>query len=144
MKIRSFTRSVSALAFATITLGSLAQAANDVSYNPATSVSVSGVITSVREVPAGQPLEGLHVTLKNKAESCDVYVGPKEFLKFLKTSFSTGEVIDVAGSRVKNGAADVILAREVSDGVATLTLRDVYGHEAWKNWGVEVDPTTLH
>jgi hypothetical protein len=48
------------------------------------------------------------------------------------------------GSRVKSGNTEVILARQVSDAVETLTLRDVYGREAWKNWGVEVDPSTLH
>jgi hypothetical protein len=47
------------------------------------------------------------------------------------------------GSRVKSGTSDILLAREVSDGAETLELRDLYGREAWKNWGVEVDPATL-
>jgi len=141
MKFAKVTISVSTLALAAMTFTNPAKAANDLAYNPATAVSVSGTITAVHEVPAGQPLEGVHLTIKNKANTFEVYVAPKEFLKFLKTSFVAGDYVDVMGSRVKDGATEVILAREVSDGRLTIELRNVYGSEAWKNWGVEADPS---
>jgi hypothetical protein len=143
MKFAKITLSVSALAIAAMTCINSAQAANDPTYNPATAVTVSGTITSVHEVPAGQPLEGVHVIVKNKANSFEVYIAPKEFLKFLHTSFVVGDYIDAMGSRVKEGAEDVILAREVSDGRSSIELRNVYGAEAWKNWGVEADPSAV-
>lgn len=120
-----------------------AKAANDPTYNPATSVAVSGIVTSVRDVPAGQPLEGVHLTIKNKNTSVEIYLGPRSFLKFLKTNVSVGDDIDVMGSRVKVGTTDVVLAREVDDGRESVTLRDLYGAEAWKNWGVAADPSAV-
>lgn len=136
--------SVSALAVAALALSNPVQAASDPAYNPATAVSVSGIISSIRDVPAGQPLEGVHVILKNKTNSVEVYLGPRNFLNFLKTGFSAGEELDVMGSRVKAGNTEVILAREVSDGVATITLRDPYGTPAWKTWGVEADSSAIY
>jgi hypothetical protein len=144
MNFAKMTRSVStnlaALALAAVTLPNLAKAASDPAYNPATTVTVSGIIASVRDVPAGQPLEGVHVMLKSKTSNVEVYLGPASFLKFLRTGYAVGEEIDIMGSRVKAGSADVVLAREVNDGITTIELRDVFGAEAWKNWGVEAAP----
>jgi hypothetical protein len=104
-------------------------------YNPGTTMTVSGVISAVSEVPGGQPLEGVHVMVRSRNGNFDVYLGPRSFLSFLKTSFAAGDRIDVVGSRVTAGSADVILAREVYAGDAILTLRDSSGAEVWKNWG---------
>src|SRR5215467_8208460 len=125
--------------FATLVLGvsTLAFAANEPVYNPATAVDVIAVISGIREVPAGQPMEGVHLTVKNKANTFDVYLGPTAFLKMLKTSFPVGDEIDIMGSRVKFQNADVILAREVTDPVESLVLRDLYRTPVWNNWGVE-------
>lgn len=138
---RSVSKHLAALALAAVTLPNLAKAASDPAYNPATTVTVSGIIASVRDVPAGQPLEGVPVMLKGKTSNVEVYLGPASFLKFLRTGYAVGEEIDIMGSRVKSGSADVVLAREVNDGVTTIELRDVFGAEAWKNWGVEAAPS---
>lgn len=139
MNFKMLALSVSALALAATTFLVPAQAANDPiynpTYNPTTAVTVSGVISAVSIVPGGQVLEGVHVTIRNGSGSVQVYLGPRDFLSFLKTNFAVGDGIDVMGSRVKAGSADVILAREVSDGRATLMLRDPNGAEVWKNWG---------
>ena len=144
MKIRNAALGVSTLALAAFLFSNPANAAtNEPAYNPATSVAVSGIVTAVHEVPAGQPLEGVHVTIKNKNASVEVYLGPRSFLKFLKTNVAVGDDIDVMGSRVKLGATDIVLAREVDDGRESVTLRDLYGAEAWKNWGVAADPSAV-
>ncbi|HUA86833.1 MAG TPA: hypothetical protein VMB85_23410 [Bryobacteraceae bacterium] len=140
MKFTKVMLSVSALALMMIP----AKAANGPAYNPATAVAASGTVTAVRVVPVGQPLAGVHVMLKTKANTVDVYLAPKDFMNFLKTNFAAGDEIDVTGSRVKSGTADVILAREVSDGVDVIELRDLYGAPAWENWGVEADPAAIH
>jgi hypothetical protein len=140
MKFTKVMLSVSALALMMIP----AKAANGPAYNPATAVAVSGTVTAVRVVPAGQPLAGVHVMLKTKTNNVEVYLAPKDFMNFLKTGFVPGDEMDVTGSRVKSGNADVILAREVSDGMDVIELRDLYGAPVWENWGVEADPTTIH
>lgn len=117
------------------------KASADPAYNPATIVDVDGIITGVHQVPAGSPLEGMHLTVKTKTGSTDVYLAPTEFLKIFRTNFPVGAEIEVVGSKVKAGGSDVILTRDVAIGQATITLRDPNGAETWKNWGVEVDPS---
>ena len=144
MKFVNYVLSVSALAVSAIASINPAKAANEPAYNPSSAMDVDGIVTAVHYVPAGQPLEGEHLTVKNKTGTFDVYLGPADFLKMLKTNFPVGDEIDVMGSRVKFNNADLILAREVTERTATLTLRDLYGAPVWQNWGVEVDPSTIH
>ena len=136
--------SVSALAVAATMFAGPAGASSGPAYNPSTAVAIEGAVTAVKVVPVGQPLPGVHVNVKTKNESLEVYVAPRDFMNFLKTNFAPGDKITVNGSRVKNGSADVILAREVSDGVDTIELRDLYGAPVWENWGVAVDPASIH
>lgn len=127
-------------AFATNTVST---AANNPDYNPATVVDVLGTVTGVRQVSSGSPLAGLHLTVKSKTGTFDVYVGPSDFLKFLKASYSVGEQIEVIGSKVKVENADVILTQQVDDGYATVTMRDANGVAEWQNWGKEIDPALV-
>jgi hypothetical protein len=46
-------------------------------------------------------------------------------------SFSKGDEIAVTGSKVKQEASDVILARELVKGADTLLFRDSKGHPVW-------------
>jgi hypothetical protein len=146
MKLTQHTFSVSMLAL--VVTASHAFASDTVSanmsepaYNPATVVDVRGIVTGVRQVSAGSPLAGVHLTVQSKTGTFDVYVAPPDFLKFLKTSFKVGEQIDIVGSKVKFENADVLLTRQVDDGYAMITLRDPDGTTEWQSWGKEVDPT---
>jgi hypothetical protein len=108
-------------------------------YNPSAEVRFSAVITGARQVPEGNPLPGLHVTAQSKAGVTDVYLGPSDFLRIFKTNFPVGAPIQVIGSRVKMGDSESILAREVTEGDTTLTLRDFGGAPVWEHWGVPAD-----
>ncbi len=137
---------MSTLALAALAITTLTQStafAADPAYNPATLVSVSGIVTAVHEVPAGQPMAGVHVTIKTKTASNEIFIAPKDFLKMLRVSVATGDDIDIVGSKVKTATGEIILARELGDGRSTVELRDLYGAEAWKNWGVEASPSSL-
>ncbi len=112
-------------------------------YNLATIVDVDGIIAAVRNVPAGSALEGTHLTVRTKTGTVDVYLGPVDFMRVLKTSFPVGNEVEVIGSKVKSGNSEVILTKEVSVGSSTLELRDGQGAPDWTNWGVEVDPSAL-
>jgi hypothetical protein len=48
-----------------------------------------------------------------------------------KFTFAKGDQIEVTGSKVKIGAVDALLAREVKKGDKTLTLRNAQGVSAW-------------
>lgn len=127
-------------AFANNTSGATA---SDPVYNTATVMNVHGTVASVQRVPAGNPLAGLHLTVNSEAGAFDVYVGPSDFLRFLRVRFLAGDRIEMTGSKVKLENTDVILAREVNDGRAQITLRDANGAAAWQSWGKEIDPADV-
>lgn len=139
MKFAKYAIGVSTLALTMLA----APPANDPHYNPATVVDVLGTVTGVRQVPAGSPLPGVHLTVKSKAAAFDVYLGPSNFLKFLKADYIVGDQIEVTGSKVIAGNEQVILSSQVDDGFELLTLRDPDGGAAWENWGREIDPALV-
>jgi len=119
----------------------VASKANGPMYNPSAEVRFSAVITGARQVPEGNPLPGVHLTAQSKTGVTDLYLGPSDFLKIFKTNFPIGAPIQVIGSRVKMGDSETILAREVTEGDTTLTLRDFGGAPVWEHWGVAADHT---
>jgi hypothetical protein len=107
-------------------------------YNPSTEVRMSAVITGVRQIPDG-PMAGVHLTVQAKTGTADVYLGPAEFLKIFKTNFPSGAPIQIIGSRVATASGEVILAREVTEGATSITLREFTGAPVWEHWGVVAD-----
>ncbi len=142
MKFAIKALSVSAFALAMLANMSASNSAgsktNEPAYNPATMVEMQGTITAVRQVPAGGALEGVHLTLKSKTSTVDVYLAPADFLKIFKTNFAVGYDVRVLGSKVSFGNTDVILANEVNIGVTSIILRDGSGAPVWQNWGVSI------
>jgi hypothetical protein len=113
-------------------------AANEPAYNPASMVEVVGTIATVRQVPAGSPFEGVHLTLKTKTSTLDAYLAPGDFLRIFKTDFRVGAVVRIVGSKVKVGDADVILTTELNIAATSIILRDGSGVPFWQNWGVAI------
>src|SRR5262245_2477862 len=101
---------LAAMLFAVAGVVSLAKdpAPPDLRYNPATVVDVRGVIAEVHVVLPGATLPGVHITLKTKAETVDVFLAPSAFLKLVKLTVAAGDDIRVVGSRM-NGT---ILVKE--------------------------------
>jgi hypothetical protein len=148
MKLNNRNRSVSVLRISTLALAmtaahAFAGAASEPVYDPATEVEVRGTVAAIHQAASGAALAGVHMTVQMKTGPVDVYLGPSEFLKFLKVGFKTGEQIEVVGSKVKSENADVILSRQVDDGYALINLRDASGVADWKSWGQEVDPSAV-
>jgi len=75
--------------------------------------------------------EVAHLLVKTGTDTVDVYLCPKSFLEDMGVSFCKGDEIAITGSRVKQGEADLILAREVVKGTDTLVLRDDKGNPVW-------------
>jgi hypothetical protein len=101
-------------------------------YNPATVVDVTGVVEDVREVTSPTAIRGIHFMLRTENDaSIDVYLGPTWFVKEFVASFGKRSEVEVTGSKVKLGSAAIILAREVRRGVITLYLRDRQGRPFW-------------
>jgi hypothetical protein len=101
-------------------------------YDVANEVKIKGVIEEVREVPG--EFEGTHLVVKTETKTVLVHVAPSEFLKEIDTSFNKGDQVQVVGAKAPDSAEEEILAREITDGNNTATLRDDKGVPIWAGW----------
>ncbi|PYX85869.1 MAG: hypothetical protein DMG70_02180 [Acidobacteria bacterium] len=110
-----------------------ANTANTPRYDLKTEAKMKGIVEELKLPAKEREKEAAHLLLKNGTDTLDVYLCPKAFLDDLGVSFKKGDEINLTGSKVKQGAADLILAREVVKGSDTLVLRDDKGIPVW-NW----------
>ena len=110
-----------------------AQEANRPKYDIHTEAKMKGAVEEMKLPPKGSEKEVVHLLVKTGTDTVDVYLCPKSFLDDMGVSFSKGDEIALTGSKVKQGDADLILAREVVKGSDTLVLRDEKGSPVW-NW----------
>jgi hypothetical protein len=100
-------------------------------YDSSTETKLKGTVEEIK-VP-GTAKEITHLLVKNGADTLDLYLCPKSFMDDMGVTFAKGEEVSFTGSKVKNGEAEMILAREVVKGSDTLVLRDDKGNPVW-NW----------
>lgn len=91
----------------------------------------AGTIEEVKLPPKGSEKEIAYLLVKSGANTVDVYVCPQSFLAEMGVSFNKGDEISLTGSKVKQGEADLMLAREVVRGNDTVVLRDEKGNPVW-------------
>jgi hypothetical protein len=101
-------------------------------YDLANEVKIKGVIEDIRDVPGA--LAGTNLTVKTDTKTILVYVGPGDFLKEIEVSFNKGDQVDVTGCKAPDTTEDVLLAREITVGSNTFTLRDDKGVPVWTGW----------
>jgi hypothetical protein len=100
-------------------------------YDVNTEAKMKGTVEEVKLPPKGSGKEIAHLLVKTGTVTVDVYLCPGSFLDDMGVSFSKGDEIALTGSKVKQGEADLILAREVVKGTDTLVLRDSKGKPVW-------------
>jgi len=118
------------------TLSLVAQKAQEASppkYDVNTETKMKGTVEEMKMPPKESKKEVAHLLLKTGTDTVDVYLCPKSFLDDMGVSFSKGDEISLTGSRVKQGEADLVLAREIVKGTDALVLRDDKGNPVW-NW----------
>ena len=100
------------------TLPLVAQKAQEASpkYDVHTETKMKGIVEEVKLPPKGSEKEIAHLLVKTGTDTADVYLCPKSFLDDMGVSFSKGDEIALTGSKVKQGEANLILAREVVKG----------------------------
>jgi hypothetical protein len=108
-----------------------AQEASPPKYDVHTEAKMKGTVEEMKLPPKGSEKEVAHLLLKTGTDTVDVYLCPKSFLDDMGVSFSKGDEISLTGSKVKQGEADLVLAREVVKGTDTLVLRDQKGNPIW-------------
>jgi hypothetical protein len=102
---------------------------------------MTGTVDSVEQI-AGRSggrgrrgLGGTHLTLKTKAETLEVHLGPTAFLSEKKVAIDKGDTLVITGSRVTVDGENVFIAKEVKKGDSTWTLRDASGLPLWRGRG---------
>jgi len=100
-------------------------------YDPDKVVTVTAIVTDVREVPKGDPLEGINLTVKVNGETIRAYVAPVAFVKLFSVTFKKNDVLEITGSKVRFEGSDLILTRELTRFQTDMILRDQSGRPFW-------------
>jgi hypothetical protein len=108
---------------------SLAQAGPK--YDTSTEAKFKGTIEVLKMPPKDKDIA--YLTIKSGTDTFDIYLCPKSFIDDMGVSFAKGDEIAFTGSKIKQGEAEMVLAREVVKGTDTLVLRDQKGAPVW-NW----------
>lgn len=105
-------------------------AVGEVAYDPATEVTLRGMVQEVKPMKTVETVT--HLTLlKADHSTIEVHLGPSSWMAKQSISFRAGDQIEVIGSRVTQEGSDVIVARQIRKGKQTLTLRDMQGISQW-------------
>jgi hypothetical protein len=100
-------------------------------YDVQTETKLKGTVEDVKLPPKGSEKLAVHLLLKSGNDSIDVYLCPQSFLDDMGVTFTKEEDLAITGSKVKDGEADLLLAREVVKGNDTIVLRDAKGKPVW-------------
>jgi hypothetical protein len=100
-------------------------------YDLHTEMKTKGTVDEVNLLPLGSKKDLTELIIKNGEDKIHIYVCPKTFEEEMGISFSKGDEISVMGSKVKQEALEVILARELVKGTDTLVFRDDKGNPVW-------------
>jgi hypothetical protein len=101
-------------------------------YSSATETTVAGTVDEVKEVsPPGRGMGGLHLILNTPSGPVEVHVGPTWYVSSRNVSFAKGDAVTLVGSRMTLSGREVLVAREITKGPQTLTLRAANGAPVW-------------
>ena len=100
-------------------------------YDLQTEAKADGVIDEVNQLSVGTRKDFTELIITSGADKLHIYVSPKPFQEEIGVNFAKGDRIAVTGSKVKQEASEVILAREMVKGTDTLMFRDNKGNPVW-------------
>lgn len=100
-------------------------------YDLQTEAKAKGIVEETKLLTLGSRKDLVELIIKSGDDQVSVYLCPKSSEDEIGVTFSKGDEVAVTGSKVKQEAADVILAREVVRGTDTLMFRDNKGKPVW-------------
>lgn len=100
-------------------------------YDTKTETTVTGTIDEINQQDSYCPGGGTHLVLKTEKGNLDVRLGPTKFVESQKFELKKGDSVQVIGSKLDSKAGAFIIARQVTSGGKTLTLRNEKGFPAW-------------
>jgi hypothetical protein len=100
-------------------------------YDLHTETKTKGIVDEVNVLSFGTRKDFTELVVKSGDDKIHIYLCPKPFQEEMGITFTKGDEIAVTGSKVKQGASDIILARELIKGTDTLMFRDEKGNPVW-------------
>jgi len=100
-------------------------------YDLQSEAKFKGIVEELKLPPKGSEKQIIYMRMKKGDDTIDIYLCPKTFFDDMSMAFAKGDEITLTGSKVKQGEAEVILAREVMKGNDTFVLRDEKGGPVW-------------
>jgi hypothetical protein len=98
-------------------------------YDASAEVTIKGVVEDFHESKMRGDHPGLHFVLKTETETVEVHACPLQFMTDLDFAVVKGDTLTVIGSRP--GGEGVVIAREITKGQMSLTLREKSGAPVW-------------
>lgn len=89
--------------------------ARDNGSDPGAPVKFDTTVGTIREVPEGNPLPGLHIDAQVNGRVTDIYIAPLGFANRYGVKVAKGEYVRVVGT-TPSGQNDTVLAREITTG----------------------------
>lgn len=98
-------------------------------YDVSTETTIKGTVEELKEVDNNKG--DIHLIVKTSSGNYEVCMCPQKFLDEMELQIKKGDEVNVIGSKVKDGEKELVLAREITSGNNSLTLRDKKGAPVW-------------
>ena len=98
-------------------------------YDVTAEVTIKGVVEDFHESKMRGDHPGLHIVLKTDTETVEVHACPLQFMTDLEFAVVKGDALTIIGSRP--GGEGIVIAREITKGQMSLTLREKSGAPVW-------------
>ncbi|MGZ4874379.1 MAG: hypothetical protein ACXV5R_04330 [Candidatus Angelobacter sp.] len=99
-------------------------------YDPSTEATITGTIEEIQTLDT-MCQSGTHVTVKTDKGNTEVALGPTEFLADQKLELKKGDQVQIVGAKANTRRGEMFMARQITSGDKTVTLRDDKGMPSW-------------
>ena len=99
-------------------------------YDPSTEATITGTIEQIQTLDM-MCQSGTHLTVKTDKGNTEVALGPTKFLADQKLELKKGDQVQIVGAKANTKRGEMFVARQVTNGGKTVTLRDDKGVPNW-------------
>lgn len=118
-------------AMVTAAFGQTASSSGAPKYDRQTEMKTKGIVEEINVLTVGSRKDFTELVIKSGDDKLHIYVCPKPFQDEMGINFIKGDELAVTGSKIKQEASEIILAREMVKGTDTLMFRDDKGKPVW-------------
>ena len=109
-------------------------------YDVKTETTITGTVESVENITGAggrgrRGMGGTHLVMRTDKGAVAVHVGPTAYLAEKGMTLATGDRLEILGSRVSVDNESFLIAKQITKGDNTWTLRDASGRPAWSGRG---------